>query len=652
MEGSSGQRELSDEPTTRRRQIRRVNISDPDFSDNVRQLLHDDDDFSSEGSVIYDSDADPDFIISDDQQRGGDSEAENHYSTSEDEHNETRLLELENHNLPVGLPQNVEYQETPLKKYFLERTKKSEAGAPNAWSSLPPPTNVRVPARNIIRTLPGIRGRARTLGNKPTKRDVWELLFDKNIIDQIVINTNIKLQTVRLTLSDNTKKSNYRDTDKEEIDALIGLLLVSSVLSSNDEKINSLFKKDCFSRPIYSSAMSEKRFEILLMCLRFDDAATRIERRNQDKSAPISEIFQNFISNCKCVYSVSSDVTIDEMLVPFRGRCSFKVFMPKKPKKYGIKIMCLCDAKTSYLLNAYIYTGKSSDSMTLSEAEKKLSIPTQAVVRLCKPIQSSNRNVTADNWFGSIEVVDELQKMKLTYVGTLRKDKKLIPEEFGPNPSRPVMSSLYGFRDQATLVSFVPKKNRAVVLISTMHHTVEQNTEKKKPEIICHYNKTKCGVDLIDMKCAVYTSSRRTRRWPLAIFYRLLNIGTVNAFILFMGFRQSPLITRFDFIKSLGYELMIPHLQKRLSMPSLHRELRENIKKTLGENLPVAEIQPHGPEGQDSTLSDRLEIRKTCATCSSGKRRKTAYKCIVCKKPICLECSRKVCVNCAKDCVK
>ncbi|KAG8336251.1 hypothetical protein J6590_048477 [Homalodisca vitripennis] len=55
--------------------------------------------------------------------------------------------------------------------YYLERTIKTQLGAPNAWNSKEPLTNVRTPARNIIRTLPGIKGRARTLGNQPTKNE-------------------------------------------------------------------------------------------------------------------------------------------------------------------------------------------------------------------------------------------------------------------------------------------------------------------------------------------------------------------------------------------------------------------------------------------------------------------------------------------------
>lgn len=206
----------------------------------------------------------------------------------------------------------------------------------------------------------------------------------------------------------------------------------------------------------------------------------------------------------------------------------------------------------------------------------------------------------------------------------------MIPEEFLPRTERQVYSTLYGFRGEFTLLSFVPHKNRAVVLTSTMHHSVSHNQEKKKPEIICFYNLTKVGVDILDMKCAVFSSNRKTRRWPLAVFQRLLNTGSVNSFIAYMSFKGTPVMTRFDYIKLLGYDLIVPHLHKRLSEAlNLPRELKENIKRVLGhdENQPEA-----GPAAQQpAALCDRLEKRKTCSICPYEKKRKTAYMCVLCK---------------------
>lgn len=167
-----------------------------------------------------------------------------------------------------------------LPEFFVERRNKTEKGPPNAWKSAGPSSQVRVPARNIIRIgLPGIRGHARALGDNPNKTDVWKLYFDDEIMEKIVEYTNKKLDYVRSTLGPGTNKSNYKKTSIEEINALLGLLLLSSVLKSNNEKILSMFSKDAFSRPIFLATMSEKRFVVLISCLRFDDSCTRTQRK-------------------------------------------------------------------------------------------------------------------------------------------------------------------------------------------------------------------------------------------------------------------------------------------------------------------------------------------------------------------------------------
>jgi hypothetical protein len=99
--------------------------------------------------------------------------------------------------------------------------------------------------------------------------------------------------------------------------------------------------------------------------------------------------------------------------------------------------------------------------------------------------------------------VDELKKLGLTYVGTVRKNKRFLPPQFLPNRSPPVDSSIFGFQSDKTIVSYVPKRSKAVILISTMHHHATIDDDTKKPEIIMFYNDTKSGVDSLDQKCPI-----------------------------------------------------------------------------------------------------------------------------------------------------
>ena len=65
-----------------------------------------------------------------------------------------------------------------------------------------------------------------------------------------------------------------------------------------------------------------------------------------------------FVSQLRKYYNPGPDITVDEQLVPFRGRVQFKQYIPSKPAKYGIKIWWCCDASTSYPLNADVYLGR------------------------------------------------------------------------------------------------------------------------------------------------------------------------------------------------------------------------------------------------------------------------------------------------------
>lgn len=71
--------------------------------------------------------------------------------------------------------------------------------------------------------------------------------------------------------------------------------------------------------------------------------------------------------------------------------------------------------------------------------------------------------------FTSIPLAQELQKSKLMVTETFNRRKAEIPLELN-TIKRPIASSMFAFQRNCTLVSHVPKKNKNVLSISTMHH--------------------------------------------------------------------------------------------------------------------------------------------------------------------------------------
>ena len=118
-----------------------------------------------------------------------------------------------------------------------------------------------------------------------------------------------------------------------------------------------------------------------------------------------------------------------------------------------------------------------------------------------------------------------------------------------------------------TMVSYVLKKGKAVVLLSTMHddRVVDDNNVKKKPEVIQYYNQTKSGVDTMGQMVRTYTCKRRTRRWPMVLWHNVLDVATLNAYTNFTAqhpdYMGGVTNARRSFIKELGKELIMPHMK-------------------------------------------------------------------------------------------
>ena len=147
--------------------------------------------------------------------------------------------------------------------------------------------------------------------------------------------------------------------------------------------------------------MSKNWFVALLRHLRFDDKFTQSTRRAQDKFAPIRDIWNIINRNLRKHYMPSSNLTIDEQLVSFRGRVLLSKYMPSKPDKYGMKIWWICDSSTSYPLYGIPYLWKEGTS-------RETNLAPQVVENLCAPFERTNRNVTFDNYFTSFELAQTL----------------------------------------------------------------------------------------------------------------------------------------------------------------------------------------------------------------------------------------------------
>ena len=91
-----------------------------------------------------------------------------------------------------------------------------------------------------------------------------------------------------------------------------------------------------------NKTMTRNRFQKILAILHFNDNNSMVVQNSPDynrmhKLQPLIDHLRNaFIESV----TLETYMAVDEMMIPFKGRHSAKMYMPKKPVKWGYKMWC------------------------------------------------------------------------------------------------------------------------------------------------------------------------------------------------------------------------------------------------------------------------------------------------------------------------
>uniref|UniRef100_A0A3P9KF94 PiggyBac transposable element-derived protein domain-containing protein n=1 Tax=Oryzias latipes TaxID=8090 RepID=A0A3P9KF94_ORYLA len=315
-----------------------------------------------------------------------------------------------------------------------------------------------------------------------------------------------------------------------ELMGFIAILLVRGVI-----KLPSMH--DAWStkmgNPLISKIMPRNRFKDIMRHLRFDYKGTRMERVGTDKFAAISNVWGSFVANCIKSFNPGRYITIDEQLFPTKTRCCFLQYIATKPDKFGIKFWVACDLKSKYVCNIIPYLGKDPSRPMRERLSENV------VMKLMEPFLDKGRSVTTDNFFTSVSLARQLLSRKTTLLGTVNKIRRELPESV----KKPLDRNEFSTQVRCIWVLYC----------------VFSTSGKKKPNTITDYNSMKCGVDVMDQMVREYSVRSGTRRWPVGVFYNMIDIAGLNAYVLYQactGVKER----RVDFLVELASELAQGHM--------------------------------------------------------------------------------------------
>ena len=230
------------------------------------------------------------------------------------------------------------------------------------------------------------------------------------------------------------------------------------------------------------------------------------------------------------------------------------------------------DVQTKYMLHSFPYLGKDDlrpAGITLGE---------HVVLRLTEPYKKTSRNVTTDSFFTSVNLAKTLRQEGISIVETVNCIRKEIPQEI-----KKMKEDLYATKvfkhDGCTLTIYLAKTTKNVLLLSTMHATVDTgNDRKSKPETVKFYNSTKFGIDVLDQMARKYIENAASRRWLVQFFRKILDLAAINAHILYKLVTGSK-ISRRRYLLRLSKELRSRFVEERKANSHQSSQTNSSMQK-------------------------------------------------------------------------
>ena len=363
-------------------------------------------------------------------------------------------------------------------------------------------------------------------------KQFFQLIWTNEMWQHIVIETNRYANEERTLHPPPQFAPKWTDVDIPTIKAFVGLCFAMGIIRLSYRSDYWRVSKRLF-KTNFNEVMTRDRFALIWRYLHLND-------RNAAPPAVPDKLgklrwFVNFL-NAKFteLYMPYGFVTIDESMVKFKGRLSFRQYLPSKPIKWGVKIWTMAESTTGYVCKFQIYTGK--------EANQGKGLSHRVVIELMNDYQNKNISLFIDNFYTGTDLLTELLMRGIYACGTVRSNRKGLPAELLPkNLHLNKHEYRVAQKDELTFCHWMDTK--AVLVLSNFHHPEsvgmvnrrsgqEQQQRVEVPRMLQDYQTHMKGVDLADQMLGYYMIHHRSRKWWRRIFFYLMMASAHNAYIL------------------------------------------------------------------------------------------------------------------------
>ena len=198
-----------------------------------------------------------------------------------------------------------------------------------------------------------------------------------------------------------------------------------------------------------------------------------MDPNNKDKLCNLKPVIESLNRKFQAIRSPGEHVSVDESMIRFKGRCSFKQYNPMKPIKRVYKLWCLAD-NDGYIVKFYIYTGKSQNNYP--NLRKKLGLGGEVVLRLIDHFRNKNHKVFFDNYLTSFPLLEALKAFQIQACGTARPTRKDLSTLAG---DKELERGQFDYSSTPNLITAYKWKDSKVVHMLSNYHGITTTTVKR-----------------------------------------------------------------------------------------------------------------------------------------------------------------------------
>lgn len=464
--------------------------------------------------------------------------------------------------------------------------------------------------------------------------EYFQLFVGDDLLSHIVEETNRYADQHIANSADpspSSRVTRWKPVNVDELKVFIALIFSMGLVQKIS--IQDYWSQDeVLLTPFQTKLMKRDYFLLLLKFLHFNDNRHFVPRGSPgyDPLFKIRPVYDMIINSFYDAYQPKQHLSLDESTIGWRGNLHYRVYNPTKSNKFHIKAYVVTEATSGYVVQYQLYTGKSEHSDKGATYD--------VVWSLMHKFFNLGYKVYMDNYYSGVELFQDLLAQGTMAAGTIRRSRKGLPKErLATKLGKGESLAMY----KGDLLVHMWRDKRDVCMLSTFHLPTMLDSGKVnrvtgapvvKPSTVLDYNMHMGGVDRSDQLMQYFAFTRKTLKAYKKVFFHLLHLCEVQAYILYKKNTDRPMLHR-KFCAQLIKGLITSVDISNVSVPGKRGRTSldaENISRLTGRHFPIP-IPPN--EG-----AKRINPTRKCKVChKAGVRKETRYMCSDCNcTPLCV----------------